>query len=434
LHGCPFKSFASKQITAIFRFDNSSMSHHMENETGINFLLISSYFKGVDFIRSCKESGNTVFFLTSLKLKEEPWPYDCIDEAFYLQENAEGVWEMNDLISGLAWLMRKHRVDRVVALDDFDVEKAALVREEFRIPGMGQTTARYFRDKLAMRMRAKEFDIPVPAFTPLFNDQQIESFLNETSPPWLIKPRGEASATGIRKCADKASFYDALEQLGEKRHMYLAEQFKPGDVFHADAISEEGKVVFCKVSRYLATPMEVAHGGGVFRSVTLPDKDKESKKLQTLTARVMQAFGMQYSASHTEFIRTSGTGDFVFLETSSRVGGAHLCEMVEAATGINLWREWARLETAKALGLRYILPEIREDYAGIIVSLARTKDPDMSPFNADEIWWRIKKDFHVGMIVKSDNPKRVMQLLEEYGQIVARDYNAYAPVPDKPTN
>lgn len=406
----------------------------MQKGTGLNFLLISSYFKGVEFIKSCKEAGNTVFFLTSLKLKNDPWPYDHIDESFYLNENEEGTWDSKDMIGGLAWLMRKHRIDRVVALDDFDVEKAALIREEFRIPGMGQTTARYFRDKLAMRVRAQESGIAVPAFTSLFNNDLIAAYLDQHDAPWLIKPRGEASATGIKKCNNKAEFYAALEQLGERRHLYLAEQFKPGDVYHVDAISEDGKVVFCKSSRYLATPMEVAHGGGVFRSVTLPDNDKEAKKLKALTAQVMQAFGMQYSASHTEFIKSRETGEFVFLETSSRVGGAHLSEMVEASTGINLWREWARLETAKAMGLRYILPETTSYYAGIIVSLARSQNPDMHPFDAPEIWWRMKKDFHVGMIMRSQDPKRLMQLMDEYGQLVASDYNAYAPVPDKPTH
>jgi hypothetical protein len=406
----------------------------MENGTGLNFLLVSSYFKGSEFIKSCKTAGNTVFLLTSLKLKEEPWPYDYVDETFYLNENQEGTWESKDMIGGLAWLMKKHRIDRVVALDDFDVEKAALIREEFRIPGMGQTTARYFRDKLAMRMRAQESGIPVPAFSSLFNDHQIATYLEKYDAPWLIKPRGEASATGIKKCHSKEEFYLALNQLGEKRHQYLVEQFKPGDVYHVDAISEDGKVVFCKSSKYLSTPMEVAHGGGVFRSVTLPESDKEAKKLKTLTSQVMQAFGMQYSASHTEFIKSHETGEFIFLETSSRVGGAHLSEMVESATGINLWREWARLETAKAMGLRYILPDQVNFYAGIIVSLARTQRPDMSPFQAPEIWWKMEKDFHVGMILRSKDAKRLMQLMDEYGQLVATDYNAYAPVPDKPTN
>ena len=43
--------------------------------------------------------------------------------------------------------MRSKKIDRIVALDDFDVEKGAYLREHFQISGMGQTTARHFRDK-----------------------------------------------------------------------------------------------------------------------------------------------------------------------------------------------------------------------------------------------------------------------------------------------
>jgi hypothetical protein len=57
--------------------------------------------------------------------------------------------------------MKSNQVDAIVALDDYDVEKTYL---EPQIDGMGQTTGRYFRDKLAMRMRAKSCGISIPAF------------------------------------------------------------------------------------------------------------------------------------------------------------------------------------------------------------------------------------------------------------------------------
>jgi hypothetical protein len=402
--------------------------------TGVSFLLISSYFKGGEFIKACKKLGNTVYFLTSAGLKNDPWPYDHIDETFYLPENEDKTWNLQDMVKGVAWMLRGRKVDRIVALDDFDVEKAALLREEFRIPGMGQTTARYFRDKLAMRIQADQAGIKVPAFTSLFNDETINSYLKNTEAPWLIKPRGEASATGIKKVQSADAFWQVINSLGERRHMFLAEQFRPGDVYHVDALSVNGELVFCKSSRYLNTPMEVAHGGGIFRSVSLPDDHTEAVLLHKHTAQVMKAFGMQFSASHTEFIKSRETGEFIFLETASRVGGAHLSDMVEAATGINLWAEWAAVETAKAQGKAYKLPRTTDYFAGIIVSLARQEWPDMSPFNAPEVCWRMKKPFHVGMILRSNNEKKLQSVMDEYTEIIAAHYNASAPVPDRPTH
>jgi hypothetical protein len=339
---------------------------------------------------------------------------------------------MPDVIAGTAWLMRTRRVDRIVALDDFDVEKAALLREHFRIPGMGQTTARYFRDKLAMRLKAAEAGISVPAFTALFNDDAVREYVARVPAPWVLKPRAEASATGIQKIRSAEELWSALEKLGNDRHNHLLEQFRPGDVFHADALTVNEKVVFCRVSQYLAPPMEVAHGGGIFRSMTTEQGSKDEKALQKLNAQVMKAFGMHYSASHTEFIKCHEDGKFYFLETSSRVGGANLAEMVEAATGLNLWAEWARLEAAVALGKTYDLPPVRTDQAGILVSLARQEWPDLSSFNDPEVCWRMRKEYHVGLIVRGPRPDRLRALLDAYADRVRQEFHASAPAKPKP--
>ena len=118
-------------------------------------LCISSYYKGADFMKTAKELGNHVILVTSASLKTEKWPWESLDEVFYMDEIQPFKWNMEHLILGIAAYLRNRNIDAVVALDDFDVEKAAKVRETFRIAGMGQTTHRYFRDKLAMREKAK---------------------------------------------------------------------------------------------------------------------------------------------------------------------------------------------------------------------------------------------------------------------------------------
>ncbi|MEZ4773776.1 MAG: ATPase [Bacteroidia bacterium] len=400
----------------------------------LNILCISSFFKGEAFLRSAKAEGNQVYLITGNKLKNHPWPWESIDETFFMDETEEGKWVMQHLIDGIAWQMQRIKFDKIVALDDFDVEKAAHIREHFRIPGMGETTAHYFRDKLAMRMKAQEAGIPVPAFSAIFHDADIESYANQVPGPWMIKPRFAASATGIVKVADKDSLWREIHKLGAQRHMYLVEKFAPGYVFHVDTLNMDGKTVFSRVSQYLDTPFEVAHGGGIFRSVTAKFGSKDEKELTKLNKLVMKAFGMQYSASHSEFIKGKEDGKYYFLETSSRVGGANLAEMVEASAGINLWTEWAKIETAVAKNSTYQLPEVKNDYSGIVVSLSRFQQPDDSSFNDPEIWWRMKKDWHIGLIVKASTPERVHELLDKYTKRISEEFHASLPAPDRPAN
>jgi len=401
----------------------------------MNFLCICTYFKGVEFLKSCKAEGNNVYLLTNQKLKDKPWPRESIDEIFYLK-NIENTFDTYQIVLvGLAALMRNKKIDRVVALDDFDVEKAALVREHFRIQGMGQTTARYFRDKLAMRMQARDAGIAVPPFSSLFNDVDITEYLQRISPPWVIKPRSEASAAGIKKVHSFQEAWDKVHSLGDERHNFLIEQFKPGDVYHVDSLTLNGKVIFTRCSQYLNTPFEVSHSGGIFRSVTVEHNSEEDAALKKMNEDVMRSFGMKSSASHTEMIRSYEDGKFYFLETASRVGGANLAEMVEYSSGINLWREWAKIETIVAVGGTYELPIVEDFYSGIVISLSSHEHPDYTPFNDPEIVWKMDEEYHIGLIVRSKDRAKVLELMEKFASMI-RDlgYHASAPAPDKPVH
>lgn len=391
------------------------------------FLVISCEFKGADFIRYCKTAGNKVFLVTAKQTENEPWPREFLDDIFFMEEVRHGTWNMEHFVAGLAYFMRSHKVDRIVALDDFDVEEAAELREHFRIPGMGQTTARYFRDKLAMRRMAQHAGIRVPGFTALFNDEEINDFTKNHEPPYMVKPRSDAAAKGIRKVNSADELWRVLHELGENRHNFLAERFRPGDIYHVDSLTFDGKVLFTRVSQYLSTPWDVAHGGGIFRSVICEFGGADDRKLTRFNADVMQAFGMKHSASHTEFIKSAEDGEFYFLETSSRVGGAHLAEMVEFASGINLWGEWANIEHAVATGKKYKLPKVRKDYAGIINSLSRHKHPDTSAFNHPEIVWRLNKDHHIGFILQSNSRERILELFNEYTNRIHEEFHASLP-------
>ncbi|MGZ4873443.1 MAG: ATPase, partial [Candidatus Angelobacter sp.] len=113
--------------------------------------------------------------------------------------------------------------------------------------------------------------------------------------------------------------------------------------------------------------------------------------------------------------------------------GAFISDLVEAATGINLWREWARIEVCDVLGEPYVLPKFTQKYAGSVLCLAKTEEPDTSAFDAPEIVTRMKKHHHAGLIVCSESASRVRELLEQYSSEFAQRFLAALPPPDKPT-
>jgi biotin carboxylase len=394
----------------------------------ITILCVSSYEKGQEFLRTCKALGCTVLLLTLEKLRNADWPRDAIDEMFFMPEELS----ITDMIHAVSYAARTRHIDRIVALDEFDMENVAALREHLRLPGIGLTAIRHFRDKLAMRAQAREIGILVPEFIHVLNYDDLREFMARVPGPWLLKPRSQASGIGMKKIEAAEDLWRWLDQLGDRQSEYLLEQFIPGSVAHLDSVVSERAVLFAEAHTYGAPPLDVSHQGGVFTTRTLPRTAPEAMALKEINQRLIRGLGLVRGVTHAEFLTAHGDHRIYFIEIAARVGGAYISNMVETATGINLWREWARLEVT-AGKLPYQLPQPREDYAGVIVSLARQNEPDTSAYTDPEIVERIKKFHHAGFVLKSPSSARIEQLLASYSQRFAVDFLASQPVPDKPS-
>lgn len=405
----------------------------MSRHEPLTILAIASYEKGHAFLRQAKNEGARVFLLTSLSLKDTArWPRESLDDIFYMPDQSK-VWNVGDTIKAVSYLARSQAIDRIVALDDFDLEKAATLREHLRLPGLGESATRRFRDKLAMRITAAAAGIAVPDFIHVLNHARLGEFMDRVPPPWVLKPRSSAGAMGIRKIGHAGELWAALDALGDEQSHYLLERYVPGEIFHVDTIVYRGEIRFAVASGYGRPPMDVAHGGGVFTTRLLERGSASEQALLALNRQVLSALGLDSGVSHTEYILGREDGRLYFLETSARVGGAHIADLVEAATGVNLWAEWARVEVAGGAA-PYTPPPVREDYAGLLVSLARQERPDTSAYQDAEIVWRLDKKHHVGFIVRSPSDARVGELLETLSARVQQDFAAYAPPRDRPTS
>jgi len=393
------------------------------------FLCIASYEKGQDFLRQCAELGVKPTLLTVDKLRNADWPREALEEVATMPPGLT----VEQILNTVSWMARGRRFDRIVALDEFDLEMAAQIREHMRIRGMGVTASAYYRDKLAMRTGAQESGFLVPPFCRVLNYDELRAYMDHVPAPWLLKPRSEASALGIRKIHEPEQLWRALDELGDRQSRFLLEQFVPGDIFHVDSIVSEGKVVFSVAHQYGRPPMQVMHEGGVFTTRTVDRASQDWADLTALNAGLAPALGMARGVTHAEYIKAHADGRFYFLEIAARVGGAFISDLVAASTGVNLWREWARLEVASLRGEAYALPLTFESYSGSVLCLAQTAEPDTAAFDAPEIVHRMKKHHHAGLIVKSDNPLRVRELTEQYADEFARRFLASMPPPEKPT-
>jgi biotin carboxylase len=401
----------------------------MQEGRPLTILCVSSYEKGQEFIRTCKAIGCHVLLLTVEKLRHADWPFECLDDVFTMPEGLP----LQGLVYSVSYIARSKQIDRIVALDEFDMENVSALREHLRIPGMGLTTVRYFRDKLAMRARAQEAGMLVPEFVHVLNHDNLREFMGRVPGPWLLKPRSQASGIGMKKIHAQEELWPWLDQLGDQQSFYLLEQFVPGSVYHVDSVASERGVVFAAVHAYGTPPLDTSHHGGVFTTRTLPHDADETKTLEEINRNLLAGLGFVRGVTHAEFLKSHADGKFYFIEVAARVGGAYIADVIEAASGVNLWREWARLEVG-AGKQPYELPPVRREYAGVILSLARQEHPDTSAYADPEIVYRVTKYHHAGFVLRSPDPERIHQLLDSYALRFREDFFATQPVPDRPTS
>lgn len=399
----------------------------------LNIICLATYFKGADFIQECKAHGCHVILVTKEKMLREDWPRESLDDLIAVPNDA-GPPLFIDLLSFLA---RKRKIDRVIALEEFDVVTAALMREHLCLPGLSSSGAKVFRDKLSMAVHSRRAGISVPEFVPLVNSEEVDEFMLRVPGPWVIKPRSDVSAIGIRKVSEPEEVRRAIIEMNERENLrerasyYVLARFIPGEVFHVDSVVNEGKVLFAGTNQYGRPPMQVAHQGGAYISRTLERGSSDEKTLLAINKKLIRALGLERGATHAEFIKSEMDGKFYFLEIAARVGGAYISDVLEAASGVSLWREWARLEIADGKASSKITP-LRKEYAGIILSLAKQEYPDTSAYEDEEIISRVKKLHHAGLIVRAPRLERVNQLLDEYGSRFVEDFVAVAPPPERP--
>ncbi|HEV7858159.1 MAG TPA: ATP-grasp domain-containing protein, partial [Pyrinomonadaceae bacterium] len=314
----------------------------------MNIVCLASYFKGNEFLREATRQGCRVQLITREKALQEDWARESLDDLIAVPNDSNPDF----YIHAVSEMGRHRKLDLIVALEEFDVTTAALVREHLCLPGMSATTARLFRDKLAMRVRAQAAGIRVPEFVHALNYEDVGQYLNRVPPPWVLKPRSDVSAVGIQKLQESEEVWRAIDMLDarvrlrERPSYYVLERFVAGDVYHVDSIVENGKVVFAGANQYGRPPMEVAHQGGIFLSHTIQHGSAEQRELLSLNRKLISSLGLTRGATHAEFIRGASDNRFYFLEVAARVGGAYIAEVLEASTGLNLWREWAKVEIA----------------------------------------------------------------------------------------
>jgi hypothetical protein len=332
------------------------------------FLCLASYVKGHDFLRQCAEMGIKVTLLTVDNIRYADWPHECFDELVSMPSGLN----CEQILNTVSWKARGKRFDRVIAFGEHDLETAAQIREHMRVPGMGVTTAGCYRDKLAQRVIARAFGYTVPEFCRVLNYDELRDYMARVSGPWLLRPRVGASPGGNRLIQNPEHLWRTLDQLGDAQSHYILDQIVSGDTFYVDSIVSECEVKFSVVVQGGKHAQRTSPNDDV---LTLGMVDRESRDAQELTAinrELAPSLGMVRGVTHSAFRRSPANGSCYFLQIGANLGGtsedgddaggsssgdsSSVDRLIETFTGVNLWREWAKLEVDDLRQVSYKAP------------------------------------------------------------------------------
>ncbi|WP_234834865.1 ATP-grasp domain-containing protein [Mycolicibacterium stellerae] len=252
---------------------------------------------------------------------------------------------------------KRHRPRAILALAEIDVARAAVLRGELNLPGLGTVAATVYRDKVPMKLFARAAGIRVPDFAPATNADEIADFMASHPGRVVVKPRGGSGSTGVY-------VLDAPEQAADlagvvSTEPYEVEEFVEGVLHHVDAFRVDGVPVAAVASRYTGQGCLEHWTDAPFGSRTLDTADPLTDRLVQETWRLVDALPSPPTVCvHAEFFVTAN-GEIVLCEVAARIAGGPIPKMLRQVLGIDPRELWSRVECGLPTDLDTVRRRVR---------------------------------------------------------------------------
>lgn len=233
-----------------------------------------------------------------------------------------------------ARLSARHGVpNRVVALNEGDLDTAAELRRRIHCPGQQPSELAPFRDKLVMLTRVARAGIRVPAFADAPDRQAVAAFARQHGWPVIVKPRrGTASRNVVR--LDGESDLDRYDQMAAEAR--LVQTFLADPIYHVDGLWTGSRLGPWRASRYINSCAGFTTGS--FLGSVEVDDSHLLPHLDEITAAMAGALSAEPWVFHLEvFVGAhDGAPRITFLEAGARVGGAEIPFIWREVHGVDL--------------------------------------------------------------------------------------------------
>ena len=281
------------------------------------------------------------------------------------------VTDVGQMVEAVRYFQDKVWIDALEATVEAHTMPAAQVREACGIPGTSVRTTWLCRDKPSMKEALRQAGVPTAASAAVDSADEARDFAARVGYPLILKPRAGAGAQGTVRVEDAHELEQALAGYGREGASSIAvEEFVEGHEGFYDTITLDGEVVHDWATHYYPNVLEAMRHRWIspqFITTNRLDGNPFYAEVRRLGARVIEALGIETSATHMEWFY--GPKGLKFSEIGCRPPGVGAWDLYSAANEVDVYREWAHVITHRK-------PEqqLSRAYAAGIVALRPDRD------------------------------------------------------------
>ncbi|WP_211749318.1 ATP-grasp domain-containing protein [Paenibacillus sp. Marseille-Q4541] len=243
-------------------------------------------------------------------------------------------------------LCRHSPLDVIITPTEKSVLSGGFIRSFFAIRGPEFETTLWLTNKITMKKKLQENNIPVANFESVYHMNDIPRVAKLLGWPLVIKPAMGTGRRGIRLISSLAH-YEQLKSLSQLDEIgvhvpCIAEQYIDMEEYHCDALVQDKIVIFSSVSKYFQPLHQVqSESEGSF---ILSEDNKVSTDIKELLKKVVVLMKIQDGPVHMEVFHTR-TDNLLVGEVALRVGGGGISGTILRKNDVNLWTSSFQLAT-----------------------------------------------------------------------------------------
>ena len=231
------------------------------------------------------------------------------------------------------------------------MEKAHHFAQTLLLPSLNAEQVLWVRDKVKMKEKLRELNLPVMDFKAIDNHDDIFDFAEQHNYPIMFKRRKGFSSIDAYKLSSPDDVYKLPVEI--KPGKFMVEAFNTNPEWIIDALVQDKKVLDTYISYVPVSPIRAVVENKINTHITTPQKPEHFKfEPDALMQKLVNGMDLRNGYIHMELF-ISKDGKPTICEFGWRMAGCKIPEDHSAAYGFDIYNVYLDILIGKHAELQY---------------------------------------------------------------------------------